>query len=134
MFRQILCAAIALTCFASTSAFAVELSLSSNASEIPQAQVREVIALNIPPQVAQLGAGYKLFAVMETSDFRPGERLYSYSVQLHKKVIEAVTGKEYWVMTGGIRGHGVAVASETILSNLKGDIVAGAQSFKLDQE
>ena len=134
MHRRYFFAAIALTCFASTGASAVELSLSSNASEIPQAQVREVIASNLPSDVSHLGTGYKLFAVMETSDFRPGERLYSYSVQLHKKVIEAVTGKEYWVVTGGIRGHGVAVASETILSNLKGDIIAGAQSFKLDQE
>ncbi|MNJ70269.1 hypothetical protein D3C77_667140 [compost metagenome] len=81
----------------------------------------------------RLESSYKLYAVVETADYKPGERLFSYSVQLHKKVIEAGTGKEYWVNTGGIRGHGVAVATETILGNLKSDIVAGAGSFKLDQ-
>ena len=54
---------------------------------------------------------------------------------VHRKVIESGTGKPYWVPTGGIRGHGVTQDSETVLNNLKSDVIAGAKagSFKLDQ-
>lgn len=117
----------------SMNAAAVELNLSSNASEIPQAQVKDAIVSSLPPEVVALKSNYRIFAVVETSDYKPGERLFSYSVFLHKRITEAGTGKQYWVNTGGVRGHGVAVASETILSNMKSDMKLGGRSFKLDQ-
>lgn len=111
------------------------MTLSSNATEIPQGQIKDVIVANLPMAVSQLGSDYQLFAIVETGDYMVGERLYSYSVTLHRKVIEAGTGKPYWVPTGGIRGHGVAQQSETVLSNLKSDVIAGAKAgaFKFDQ-
>lgn len=128
---------VALACsLTSISAQALELTLSSNAKEIPQAQIKEAIVSSLPATVSQLGSQYKLFAVVETADYKEDQRLYSYSVMLHRQVIEAVTGKIYWVPTGGIRSHGVAVTRETVLTNLKGDVIAGAEagSFRLDQE
>lgn len=117
------------------NAQALEMTLSSNAPEINQVQMKDAIVQNLPSAVSQLGSDYQLFAIVETGDYMPGQRLYSYSVTLHRKVIESGTGKPYWVPTGGIRGHGVAQESETVLSNLKSDVVAGAKAgaFKLDQ-
>lgn len=117
------------------NAQAVEMTLSSNAPDVPQGQIKDAIVPNLPTAISQLGSDYQLFAIVETGDYMPGQRLYSYSVTLHRKVIEFGTGKTYWVPTGGIRGHGVAQESETVLSNLKADVIAGAKagSFKLDQ-
>lgn len=122
-------------CLFWVNAQGVELTLSSNATEIPQGQIKDAIVSNLPTAVAQLGSDYQLFAIVESGDYQPGLRLYSYSVTLHRKVIETGTGKTYWVPTGGVRGHGVAQESETVLSNLKSDVIAGAKagSFKLDQ-
>ncbi len=133
MIRMKSLAFIVLAAFGASNASAVELLLSSNVSEISQDMLKETITSALPAEVVRLNGGYKLYAVVETADYKPGERLFSYSVQLHKRVIEAETGKVYWVNTGGIRGHGVAVSSDTILGNLKSDIVAGSGSFKLDQ-
>lgn len=111
------------------------MTLSSNATEIPQGQIKDAIVSNLPLAVTQLGSDYQIFAIVETGDYMPDQRLYSYSVTLHRKVVESSTGKTYWVPTGGIRGHGVALVSETVLNNLKSDVIAGAKagSFKLDQ-
>ncbi|MBX8556978.1 hypothetical protein K5D56_25575 [Pseudomonas cichorii] len=126
---------ILFVCAYLANAQAVEITLSSNAPEIPQEQIKDAIVPNLPTAVSQLGGDYQLLAIVETGDYMPGQRLYSYSVILHRKVIESGTGKPYWVPTGGIRGHGVVQESKTLLSNLKSDIVAGAKagSFKLDQ-
>ncbi|MBA1204768.1 MULTISPECIES: hypothetical protein [Pseudomonas] len=127
-------ALLAIASLSACNASAVELVLSSNATEIPHDLVKETISAHLPRQIVELDGSYKLYAYLETADYQPGERLYSYSVQLHKRVEEAGTGKVYWVSTGGIRGHGVAtVAQDTILANLGSDLVAGANSFKLDQ-
>lgn len=135
MIKQLQWSAILCSCLFWANAQAVEMTLSSNATEIPQGQIKDVIVSNLPTAVAQLGSDYQVFAIVETGDYMPGERLYSYSVTLHRKVIESGTGKTYWVPTGGIRGHGVAQVSETVLNNLKSDVIAGAKagSFKLDQ-
>ncbi|WP_173678006.1 MULTISPECIES: hypothetical protein [unclassified Pseudomonas] len=135
MTKQLQWSAILWGCLFWANAQAVEMTLSSNATEIPQGQIKDAIISNLPTAVSQLGSDYQLFAIVETGDYMPGQRLYSYSVTLHRKVIESGTGKPYWVPTGGIRGHGVAQESETVLSNLKSDVIAGAKagSFKLDQ-
>jgi len=136
MIKQLQWSAILCSCLFWANAQAVEMTLSSNATEIPQGQIKDTIVSSLPTDIAQLGSDYQLFAIFETGDYKvPGERLYSYSVTLHRKVIESGTGKIYWVPTGGIRGHGVAQATETVLSNLKSDVIAGAKagSFKLDQ-
>ncbi|BAW27369.1 hypothetical protein C206_02324 [Pseudomonas putida TRO1] len=126
-------ALLAIMGFSSSSASAVELVLSAHAAEISQEMIKETISSHLPKQVVKLDGGYKIYAYLETADYQPGERLFSYSVQLHKRVVEAGTGKVYWVSTGGVRGHGVAVSGDTILANLGNDLVAGAESFKLDQ-
>lgn len=135
MIKQLQWSAILCTCLFWANAQAVEMTLSSNATEIPQGQIKDAIVSNLPTAVSQLGSDYQLFTIVETGDYMPGQRLYSYSVTLHRKVIESGTGKPYWVPTGGIRGHGVAQESETVLSNLKSDVIAGANAgaFKLDQ-
>lgn len=135
MTKQLQWSAILWGCLFWANAQAVEMTLLSNATEIPQGQIKDAIISNLPTAVSQLGSDYQLFAIVETGDYMPGQRLYSYSVTLHRKVIESGTGKPYWVPTGGIRGHGVAQESETVLSNLKSDVIAGAKagSFKLDQ-
>lgn len=135
MLKQRQWSAILCSCLFWANAQAVEMILSSNATEIPQGQIKDAIVSNLPTAVAQLGSDYQLFAIVETGDYMAGQRLYSYSVALHRKVIESDTGKIYWVPTGGVRGHGVAQESETVLSNLKSDVIAGANagSFKLDQ-
>lgn len=135
MFKLLQWTAVLCSCLFLVNAQAVEMTLSSNATEIPQGQIKDVIVANLPMAVSQLGSDYQLFAIVETGDYMVGERLYSYSVTLHRKVIEAGTGKPYWVPTGGIRGHGVAQQSETVLSNLKSDVIAGAKAgaFKFDQ-
>ncbi|AVX93380.1 hypothetical protein [Pseudomonas psychrophila] len=127
--------AVLFGCAYLANAQAVEMTLSSNAPDVPQGQIKDAIVPNLPTAISQLGSDYQLFAIVETGDYLPGQRLYSYSVTLHRKVIESGTGKTYWVPTGGIRGHGVAQESETVLSNLKADVIAGAKagSFKLDQ-
>ncbi|VVP30698.1 hypothetical protein [Pseudomonas fluorescens] len=135
MFKQLQWSALLCSSLYWANAQAVEMTLSSNATEIPQGQIKEAIVSNLPLAVTQLGNDYQLFSIVETGDYMPGQRLYSYSVTLHRKVIESGTGKTYWVPTGGIRGHGVAQVSDTVLSNLKSDVIAGAKagSFKLDQ-
>lgn len=135
MLKQLKWSAILCSCLVWANAQAVEMTLSSNATELPQGQIKDAIISNLPTEVAQLGSDYQVFAIVETGDYMPGQRLYSYSVTLHRKVIEVGTGKVYWVPTGGIRGHGVAQESETVLINLKTDVIAGAKagSFKLDQ-
>lgn len=135
MIKQLKWLAILCTCLFWANAQAVEMTLSSNATDIPQGQIKDAIVSNLPTAVSQLGSDYQLFTIVETGDYMPGQRLYSYSVTLHRKVIESGTGKPYWVPTGGIRGHGVAQESETVLSNLKSDVIAGANAgaFKLDQ-
>jgi hypothetical protein len=135
MLKKLQWSALLCSCLFWANAQAVEMTLSSNATEIPQGQIKDAIIANLPTAVSQLGSDYQLFAIVETGDYKPGLRLYSYSVTLHRKVIESGTGKTYWVPTGGVRGHGVAQESETVLNNLKADVIAGAQagSFKLDQ-
>lgn len=133
MIRLTKLAILAIAAFGACSASAVELVLSSNANEIPLDLVKETISSHLPEPIVKLDGGYKLYAYLETADYQPGERLCSYSVQLHKRVVEAGTGKVYWVSTGAVRGHGVAVSQDTILGNLGSDLVAGASSFKLDQ-
>ncbi|MGP4922422.1 MULTISPECIES: hypothetical protein [Pseudomonas] len=135
MIKQLQWSAILCSCLFWTNAQAVEMTLSSNATEIPQGQIKDAIVSNLPSAVSQLGSDYQLFAIVETGDYLPGQRLYSYSVTLHRKVIESGTGKIYWVPTGGIRGHGVAQESVTVVGNLKSDVIAGAKAgaFKLDQ-
>jgi hypothetical protein len=135
MIKQLQWSAILCGCLFWANAQAVEMTLSSNATDIPQGQIKDTIVSNLPTAVSQLGSDYQLFAIVETGDYMPGQRLYSYSVTLHRNVIESGTGKTYWVPTGGIRGHGVAQESETVLTNLKSDVIAGAKagSFKLDQ-
>jgi hypothetical protein len=122
-------------CAYMANAQALEMTLSTNAPDIPQVQIKDAIVPNLPTKVSQLGSDYQVFAIVETGDYMPGQRLYSYSVTLHRKVIESGTGKPYWVPTGGIRGHGVTQDSETVINNLKSDVIAGAKagSFKLDQ-
>jgi hypothetical protein len=135
MIKKLQWSAILWGCLFWANAQAVEMTLSSNATEIPQGQIKDAIVSNLPTAVSKLGSYYQLFAIVETGDYMLGQRLYSYSVTLHRKVIESGTGKPYWVPTGGIRGHGVAQESETVLSNLKSDVIAGANAgaFKLDQ-
>lgn len=112
---------------------AVELVVNTHAPEVQSKELKDLISANIPPAVTSLGPDYQLLAVVETSEYKPGERLYFYSVMLHRQVVDVATKKKYWVPTGGVRSHGVIARSEQLLENLQADLVAGASSFKLDQ-
>lgn len=82
MIKQLQWSAILCSCLFWTNAQAVEMTLSSNATEIPQGQIKDAIVSNLPSAVSQLGSDYQLFAIVETGDYLPGQRLYSYSVTL----------------------------------------------------
>ncbi|WP_019334744.1 hypothetical protein [Pseudomonas syringae] len=112
---------------------ASELVVNSNATDVSAADLRDVISAHLPTQIATLGQNYQVLAVVETSEYKPGERLYYYSVMLHRQITDVSSNKPYWVATGGVRSHGVIERPEQLLKNLEADLVAGASSFNLDQ-